>query len=151
MCGECDKATLENNKAVAIRSFRLIETGDPAVAESIVAADFHNREAEDDVDEPDRRLPGQAGFLATSEWLRSAFSDLRFEESEALAEGDRVVVRVMMTGRHTGLFQGIAPTQKVIRQHQVHLFRIRAGRIVEHLAQRDDLGLLLQIGWHPSP
>jgi hypothetical protein len=33
------------------------------------------------------------------------------------------------------------------RQRQMHLFRLRSGQIVEHLAQRDDLGLLLQLGW----
>jgi hypothetical protein len=25
-----------------------------------------------------------------------------------------------------------------------------SGKIVEHVAQRDDLGLLLHLGWHPA-
>ena len=141
--------SLADNKRVAIESFHLIETGDTALAERIVAADFVNREAEDDVDQPDRNLPGPAGFLATSQWLRAAFSELRFEEIEALGEDDRVAVRVTMTGRHTGSFQGVAPTGKRFRQHQIHIFQLRSGKIVKHLAQRDDLGLLLQIGWRP--
>jgi predicted ester cyclase len=54
---------------------------------------------------------------------------------------------VTMTGVHTGGFQGVAPTGKRFRQGQIHLFRLRAVKIVEHLAQRDDLGLLLQMEW----
>jgi len=141
--------SLEDNKRVAIESFRLIETGDAALAERIVAADFVNREAIDDVDQPERNLPGPSGFLATAQWLREAFSDLRFDEIEALGEGDRVAVRATMTGLHSGSFQGVAATGRRFRQNQIHIFRLRTGKIVEHLAQRDDLGLLLQIGWRP--
>ena len=139
--------SIEGNRAIAIASFRAVETGDTALAERIIGADFRNREAEDDIDEPDRNLPGPAGFLATSHWLRGAFSDLQFEEIETLAEDDRVMVKATMTGCHTGAFQGEAPTGRRIRQRQIHLFRIHERKIVEHLAQRDDLGLLLQIGW----
>jgi predicted ester cyclase len=141
--------SIESNKAVAIDSFRVVETGDAALAESIIASDFRNQEAEDDIDEPDRNLPGPAGFLATSRWLRRAFSDLQFGEFEALAEGDRVMVKATMTGCHTGPFQGMAPSGKWIRQQQIHLFRVQEVKLVEHSARRDDLGLLLQIGWHP--
>jgi predicted ester cyclase len=141
----------DQNKLVAIESFRLIETGDPTLAARIVASDFVNREAADDADEPDRKLPGPAGFLATSQWLRNAFSNLRFDEIEAIGDGDRVVVSATMTGRHTGTFQGVPGTGKNIRQRQMHLFRLRRGQLVEHTAQRDDLGLLLQIGWRPQP
>jgi ketosteroid isomerase-like protein len=139
---------VESNKRVAVESFRLIETGDPALAQRIVAADFVNREAEDDPDQPERSLGGPAGFLATGDWLRAAFADLRFEEIEAIGENDRVAVKATMTGRHVGEFQGIPPAEP-FRQRQIHLFRLRDGKIVEHLAQRDDLGLLLQLGWRP--
>jgi predicted ester cyclase len=141
--------SLEHNKRTAIDSFRLIETGDMTLAERIIAADFINREAEDDADQPDRQLAGVAGFLATAQWLHAAFSDLHFAEEETLGEDDRVVVVTTMIGRHTGDFQGVAPTGKRISQRQIHLFRFRMGQIVEHQAQRDDLGLLLQIGWRP--
>jgi predicted ester cyclase len=140
----------DHNKLVAIESFRLIETGDSTLAARIVASDFVNHEAEDDDNEPDRKLPGPVGFLATSRWLRNAFSDLRFDEIEALGEDNRVVVRATMTGRHTGTFQGVLATGKQIRQRQVHFFRLRRGQLIEHAAQRDDLGLLLQIGWRPE-
>ena len=138
--------SVEDNKRVAIESFRLIETGDHELADRIVALDFVNREADDD-EQPERLERGPAGFLATSRWLRGAFSDLRFDGIEAIGEGDLVAVKATMTGRHTGEFQRVAPSSRPIRQRQIHIFRLRDGKLVEHQAQRDDLGLLLQIGW----
>jgi predicted ester cyclase len=141
---------MTDTKAIARASFRLIETGDPQLAEQIVAADFVNEEAEDDPEDVERQLHGPAGFLATSRWLREAFSNLRFELQETLAEGDTVMAAAIMTGKHTGVFNGIAPTGRPIAHKQVHIFNITDGRITRHRAVRDDLGLLLQLGWRPG-
>jgi predicted ester cyclase len=142
--------SLQGNKTTAIESFRVVETEDAASAERIIDPDFVNVEAQDDPDQPERHLKGAPGFLATSRWLRQSFANLSFEILETLAEDDRVVVVAIMHGTHAGEFQSSLPTGKTIQQRQVHLFRLRAGRIVQHQAQRDDLGLLLQIGWRPS-
>jgi ketosteroid isomerase-like protein len=138
--------TLEQNKQVALEAFRVIETDDSVAADRIIAPDFINREADDDPDRPDRGLRGPAGLIATSRWLSETFSDLRFDHHEVVAEGERVVVVLTMTGTHTGTFHGILPTRKRFQQRQFHLFRMRAGQIVEHLALRDDLALLHQLG-----
>jgi predicted ester cyclase len=139
-----------DTKAIAHQSFRLIENGDVELAEQIIAAGFVNEEAEDDPDDVERQLHGPAGFLATSRWLRDAFSDLRFELQETLAEGDTVMAAAVMTGRHTGPFNGIAPTGRPIAHKQVHIFAIADGQISRHRAVRDDLGLLFQLGWRPG-
>ncbi len=139
-----------DTKAIAHQSFRLIENGDVELAEQIVAAGFVNDEAEDDPDVAERQKQGPAGFLATSRWLRDAFSDLRFELQETLAEGDTVMVAAVMTGRHTGMFNGIAPSGRPSAHKQVHIFTIADGQISRHRAVRDDLGLLLQLGWRPG-
>jgi predicted ester cyclase len=137
-------------KAIAHQSFRLIENGDVELAEQIIATGFVNEEAGDDPDDVERQLHGPAGFLATSRWLRDAFSDLRFELQETVAEGDTVMAAAVMTGRHTGPFNGIAPTGRPITHKQVHIFTLADGQISRHRAVRDDLGLLLQLGWRPG-
>ena len=134
-------------KTVALESFRLIETGDKELAQRIIAPDFVNQEADDD---PERQLPGPAGFLATSQWLRDAFSDLRFELHETTAEEGVVMAAATMTGKHVGPFNGIEPTGKRISHKQVHIFRVADGQITHHRAVRDDLGLLLQLGRRPG-
>jgi predicted ester cyclase len=141
-------------KTVALESFRLIETGDAGLARRIIAPDFVNQEADDDPDDPERQLPGPAGFLATSQWLRDAFSDLRFELQEAVEETTAdegvVMAAATMTGEHVGPFNGIEPTGKRISHRQVHIFRVAHGQITHHRAVHDDLGLLLQLGWRPG-
>jgi hypothetical protein len=42
--------SLEQNKQVALESFRVIETGDSVAAVRIIAPDFINPEADDDPD-----------------------------------------------------------------------------------------------------
>ena len=136
-------------KAIARESFRLIETGDAELAEQIIAREFINDEAEDDPEDVERQQHGPIGFLATSRWLRDAFSNLHFELQETLAEGNTVMAAAIMTGQHTGPFNGIAPTGRSITHKQVHIFTIADGQITNHRAVRDDLGLLLQLGWRP--
>jgi predicted ester cyclase len=137
-------------KAIALESFRLIETGEAELAQRIIAPDYVNQEADDDPDDVGRQLPGPAGFLATSQWLRDAFSDLRFELHETVAEEGVVMAAATMTGEHTGTFNGIEPTGKRISHKQVHIFTVAGVKITHHRAVRDDLGLLLQLGWHPG-
>ncbi len=137
-------------KSIALESFRLIETGDEQLAQRIIAPDFVNQEADDDPDDPERQLPGPAGFLATSQWLRDAFADLHFELEESADHDGVVMAAATMTGAHVGLFNGIEPTGKRIRHQQVHIFRVADSRITHHRAVRDDLGLLLQLGWRPG-
>lgn len=138
--------SLEQNKQVALDAFRVLETGHSVAADRIIAPDFINREADDDPDRPDRGLRGPAGVIATSRWLSGWVSDLRFDHHEVVAEGERVVVLLTMTGTHTGTIHGMSPTGKPFQQHQCHLFRMRSGQIAEHSALRDDLGLLQQLG-----
>ena len=138
--------SLEQNKQVVLDSFRVLENGDRVAADQIVALDFINREADDDPDRPDRGLKGPAGLIATSRWLSETFSDLRLDHHEVVAEDERVVVVATITGTHTGTIHGIPPTRKRFQQRQFHLYRMRAGQIVEHSALRDDLGLLHQLG-----
>ncbi|HUH68452.1 MAG TPA: ester cyclase [Mycobacterium sp.] len=137
-------------KTVAAESFRLIENGDAELAQRIIAPDFINQEADDDPEDIDRQQRGPAGFLATSQWLRNAFSNLRFEHHETLAEGSTVIAVATMTGEHTGVFNGIEPTGKPISHRQVHIFTIIDGQVTHHRAVRDDLGLLFQLGWRPG-
>ena len=89
-------------RELASALFRVLETGDPRLATEVVAGDNLNRESA--VAPPACAIPGPAGTLASSAWMRSAFSDLRFPIL-GLAEGDdQVWVRLRMQGRHTGPF-----------------------------------------------
>jgi hypothetical protein len=41
------------------------------------------------------------------------------------------------------------PTNKAFAMTQSHWFRMAGGQIIEHWANRDDLGMARQLGWVP--
>ena len=82
----------------------------------------------------------------TAQSLQGAFDGLRFEIEDEIAEGDKVVQRGIMSGRHTGTLAGCEPTGKEFAGRHVYIWRIAEGKIVEHWGSRDDLGLLQQLG-----
>lgn len=89
---------------------------------------------------------GPDSVRETVQQLRGAFSDLRFEVEDEIAEGDRVVQRVVMRGRHTGPLAGGNPTGRSFAVRHIYIWRIAGdGRIIEHWGSRDDLGLLRQL------
>jgi predicted ester cyclase len=140
----------------ALASIRAMATGTLADLERLIDPTAVNREA---VDEPPAAsVPGAAGFWATAQWLRTAFSDLAFEIHQVVEDGDLVVVHNTMSGRHTGDFvvwdHGrikvvMPPTGREFASTQTHWLRFRDGLIVEHWANRDDFGTAEQLGWAP--
>ncbi len=139
--------------------FRVLETGDPALAAEVVHDRFANREAA--VAPAACSLSGPAGVLASSAWLRSAYEDLRLPIDAMAEDGDRVWVRLRMQGRHTGPFvryrdgrldQAVPPTGREIDCEQIHVLDLHEGKVVRHEAVRDDVTMLQQLGvFPPSP
>jgi len=78
--------------------------------------------------------------------FHAAFAEFRVEIRQQLAEGDRVMTYKVFSGRHTGDFQGIAPTGRAVRFEVMDIVRLDGGQIVEHWGLVDQLGLLRQLG-----
>jgi predicted ester cyclase len=89
---------------------------------------------------------GPADVRATFEWLRAAFPDLHVDILDLIAEGDRVMARIRMQGTQTGSFGQMPAAGRPSDAEHIHVFRLEAGRIVEHWAVRDDLKAMLQLG-----
>jgi predicted ester cyclase len=85
---------------------------------------------------------------------RTAFPDLHFGIDSVIAEGDVVMCEVTFRGTHLGEFHlvpplkgpDLLPNRKPFQVKHIHRFRLRDGKIVEHFAVRDDLGMFLQLG-----
>ena len=60
--------------------------------------------------------------------------------------GEFVTRRWTMTGTHEGEWMGIAPTGVKVVNTGMALSRFEAGVIAEEWIQRDDIGLLQQLG-----
>ena len=90
---------------------------------------------------------GPESVKQTVRQLHDAFGDLRFEVKDEIAEGDKVVQLVIMSGRNTGSLMGREPTGKEFAVRHTYIWRIAGDKIVEHWGSRDDLGLLGQLGF----
>ena len=132
----------QENKRLVRRALDEIYThGDLTVVDEL----FHPEYADHEPAHPDHPA-GPDSVRETVRSLHDAFGDLRFEVHDEIAEGDRVVQRATMSGRHTGVFAGHAPTGREFAVRHVYIWRIADGRIAEHWGSRDDLGLLHQLG-----
>jgi predicted ester cyclase len=132
----------QENKRLVRRALDEIYTrGDLTVVDEL----FHPDYADHEPAHPDHP-PGPDSVRDTVRSLHGAFGDLKFEVHDEIAEGDRVVQRAMMSGRHTGPLAGHEATGREFAVRHVYIWRIADGRIVEHWGSRDDLGLLRQLG-----
>jgi predicted ester cyclase len=115
----------------------------------------------DDTAEADVRAPDYVAYapaslepepLDSETWTRflaefvKGFPDLRLTVEEAVGEGDLVAQRVHFEGTHTGVFQGLPPTQRKVSFSGLELNRFVDGRVAEHWFQLDALTLLRQLG-----
>ncbi|WP_319454116.1 MULTISPECIES: ester cyclase [unclassified Mycobacterium] len=144
-------------KDVCVRSIHLMETAELADFGDVVHPEAVNRES---AAEPTAaRGAGPAAFHATALWLRSAFSELTWDVHEAVQDGNLVVVHATMRGRQTGPFVSYGPDARPVMAFpprgrsfavtQTHWFRMAEGKVIEHWANRDDLGMGQQLGWTP--
>ena len=81
---------------------------------------------------------------------RAGLPDLDIRIQHIVAEGDRVVTRVICRGTHNGELAGIPPTGKSLEFTASDIFEMANGKVVESWHNVDDLGLLQQIGVIPN-
>jgi predicted ester cyclase len=138
----------QNTEAIKAAARRTLEeifpNGDADGLAEVVHPDCVNHEA------PPGAPQGLQGMTFSMRMLEAAFSDRRWEIHQAIAEGDTVVLHCTFSGRHTGPFMGLAPTNRPFAFRQVHIVRFQDGKGIEHWAVRDDLTLLRQLGAVPS-
>ena len=132
----------EHNKRLVRRALEEIYAkGDLALADELIHPDFADHEPAH-AEHP----TGPQSVKQTVRQLHHAFGELRFDVEDEVAEGDKVVQLVTMSGRHTGRLAGSAATGRELAVRHISTWRIADARIVEHWGSRDDLGLLRQLG-----
>lgn len=106
------------------------------------------------------RPVGRQGVAMVLRDILATFPDSRATTENIVAAGDDVIVRGMASGTHLGvgrlpvnggLLVGVPPTGKSFTVQHIHWFTLRDGLIVEHRANRDDLGMMVQLGLLPAP
>ena len=81
----------------------------------------------------------------------AAFPDAHFTIQDQVAEGDRVVTRKTLRATHKGELFGIPATGKRIEMNVIDIMRVVDGKMTDHWAVADQLGMLQQLGVVPPP
>jgi steroid delta-isomerase-like uncharacterized protein len=135
----------EDNKAL-IRRFYYEgwNTGNIDLYDELVTEDFIDHRA---------AIPGipagREGFKQMNAMLHAAFP-VQVELESIVADDDSVAARWRSVGTHAGELWGIPATGKHVDFTATVFYLVRDGRLAEGWINRDDLGLMRQIGVVPS-
>jgi steroid delta-isomerase-like uncharacterized protein len=80
-----------------------------------------------------------------------AFPDFNLRIEEIFADGDRVIIRGLLTGTHEEEFQGLPATGNKIKVSFINILQIKDGKIIEDRTDMDTLGFMMQLGLELKP
>ena len=127
-------------KDVVAELFRRQEEGDDTALDDLVAEGMVNHAA---------GPQGREGLKAILRTLEHDLGPATVEPHHLIGEGDLVAQHVTLHGTHRAstmpLLTGTAVAGRPAAWTFIHVWRVADGRIVEHWACRDDMGLLEQL------
>ncbi|WP_020496420.1 ester cyclase [Sciscionella marina] len=140
--------TAEEHKNVVRGLIAALDERRIAALGDFLAADVrdHNKIIFGEPEEPGAAFEGFRRQL-------DALTETAFRAEELIAEGDRVVARLRVSGRHTGPHPRMPePTGRRFDVEQIWIFTVTGGRVTEIRAVSDRLGMFAQLGWDwPEP
>ena len=134
------------NKALAIRYIEAINNGNFDAFKELLSTDF--------------AIYSPSGFpkptsreklIENYEMATKAFTEFTWSIEDIIAAGDKVIIRVMISG----IFQGEVPdlpTKAIeVKFSLISIMRVENGRIAEEWQEDDQLGLVRQLGMELKP
>jgi steroid delta-isomerase-like uncharacterized protein len=88
---------------------------------------------------------GQEGTKRFVAAYRTAFPNIRVVIEDIIAEGDKVAVRWLARGTHTGQLLNFSPTGKEVITTGTFFYRLTDGKIAEVWGDWDRLGFMEQV------
>jgi steroid delta-isomerase-like uncharacterized protein len=138
------QVSLESNKSIVRRWFEEVwNQGKVAAIDELFAADGLAHGLSGDPAQP---LRGPESFKPFHATFRGAFPNLQVAVEDVIAEGDKVVARCSVRGKHTGDHLGVAASNSPVEFTGISIVRIRDGQIVEAWNNFDFMSMNQQIG-----
>jgi predicted ester cyclase len=141
---------LVGSEGITERIVEMFNSGDASRAEELFTSDYIEHAVV-----PPGLPSGPEGIRQLVGIVRSAFPDFSYTIEEEIAEGDMRVSRLTARGTHLGnLMTGagpVPPTGKRVEWSEMHMGSFKDGKLVEHWAVIDNLGLMQQLGLVPAP
>jgi predicted ester cyclase len=96
---------------------------------------------------------GLEGAKIFHQGVMQSFPDRKVEILDIIDGGDRVFVRLRVTGTNKGGFApfNVPANDKPFTIESWNVYRFEDGKVVEHVGMNDGLTLLMQLGAIPAP
>jgi len=129
--------SLEDNKAIIRSLYEADNKKDLSILDEFISPDFFD---------PTFQLRGPESYKQFETMFFKGFPDWHETIEDMVAEEDKVWVRFIGTGTHSGEWRGLAPTCKKITFKGVQIWRIVDGKVVEKDSIIDILDACKQLG-----
>ena len=127
-------------KDVVEEMYRRLQDDDDALLDDLVAEDMVNHAA---------GPQGRKGLEAILGVIDHDLGPVTVEQHHLIGEGELVAQHLTLHGTHRAsmmpLLAGAAVSGRAAAWTFIHIWRVADGKIVEHWACRDDMGLLDQL------
>jgi predicted SnoaL-like aldol condensation-catalyzing enzyme len=134
---------LDANKEVIRNYFKTIDeagkTGNAEIIDNFLSEDFieHN---------PFPGIPpNREGWKQLFKMFAEATPGYHVID-DLIAEDDKVVAHITAFGKHVGNIFGIPATNREFSMEGIVIWRLKNGKITEHWAQSDMIGMMSQLG-----
>jgi len=136
--------TPETNKALMRRWFEEVwNKGRGDSVKEMMSEDCVNHGLSGDADNP---LRGANGFLPFHTQFREAFPHIEVVVEDVIAEGDKVVARCSVRGKHEGDSLGFKATDAMVEFDGIGIARVKDGMFVESWNSFDFATMYRQLG-----
>jgi steroid delta-isomerase-like uncharacterized protein len=132
-----EAGSTEANTTLIRESVEAFNAGDMAKLLSVAAPDHYA-----EMPEP---LQGRETWQQGYELVKRAFPDLKIRVDDLVAAGDKVALRLTLSGTHQGEFQGIPATGRTISYVSHEFYRVADGLVAEEWICSDMASLFSQL------
>ncbi len=137
--------TPNDNKAIVRRFVKeVFVEGRKGTVDELLADDFVAHTWPSTTGDP------KADLKAAIDRAAKGLSDPAFTIDDLIGEADQVAARLTTAATQTGEFMGMPPSGKRYEIEEIHWFRLRDGKVVEHWHQFDQMGMMKQLGAMPG-
>lgn len=138
--------TTDENKALTQRFYdEVMNSRNVTRIKSFCADDFTDHNP----------LPGYSGkglddLIAQLNEMFIGFPDLRITTDFMVAEEDKVVSYITMTGTNSGPYANMPATNKPVKINGIDIAKIKDGKVIERWGVFEDLSMMTQLGMMDS-
>ena len=129
----------ETNRAAALKAYEAFNAQNWDALDAVVDKDLVDHQS------PPGWPAGLAGLKSFSKQIAASFPDYKRSVEDIIVSGDKVVVRLTLSGTQRGDWLGIKPNGRKFSISAVDIIRFKDGKGVERWGNQDDLSMIQQL------